>query len=190
MYWYIRPTDFLSGKSVLLGCFMGNTRCNCETWKNSRKLYERVSKSSRTGHQEQELQMVEVSATRCSCIAILWVSLVNFVAITLCVASQRVFIIVSMYFVMDSVRELLDTHSYSVGAFLQYNFGSRRHAVNWGLGGEHACSEQLCPNYRAPSSDTGTCAMSFPTISQHHRHHMPLLWAGRSCLAFCGSRKN
>jgi hypothetical protein len=42
--------------------------------------------------------MVQLSATRCSCIAILWVSLVNFAAITLCVASQRVFIV---YFVMS-----------------------------------------------------------------------------------------
>jgi hypothetical protein len=42
----------------------------------------------------------------CSCIAILWVSLVSFAAITLCVAS-RVFIVV--YFVVDSVRKLLDT---------------------------------------------------------------------------------
>jgi hypothetical protein len=34
--------------------------------------------------------MVQPSATRCSCIAILWFSLVSFAAITLCVASQRV----------------------------------------------------------------------------------------------------
>jgi hypothetical protein len=34
------------------------------------------------------------SVTRCSCIATLWVSLVSFVAITLCVVSQRVFIFV------------------------------------------------------------------------------------------------
>jgi hypothetical protein len=47
----------------------------------------------------------------CRCIAILWVSLVNFTAITLCVASQRVFIVV-VYFVIDSVRKLLDTPSY------------------------------------------------------------------------------
>jgi hypothetical protein len=38
--------------------------------------------------------MIQLSATRCSCIAILWVSLVSFAAITLCVASQRVFIVV------------------------------------------------------------------------------------------------
>jgi hypothetical protein len=44
--------------------------------------------------------MVQLSATRCSCIAILWVSLVSFAAITLCVASQQVFIVVSVYFVM------------------------------------------------------------------------------------------
>jgi len=37
---------------------------------------------------------------------------VSFAAITLCVASQRVFIIVAVYFVIDSVRKLLDTHTY------------------------------------------------------------------------------
>jgi len=39
--------------------------------------YEGVSKSFRTGSLERELQMVQPSATRCSCIAILWVSLVS-----------------------------------------------------------------------------------------------------------------
>jgi hypothetical protein len=33
--------------------------------------YEGVSKSFRTGHLEREVQMVQLSATRCSCIAIL-----------------------------------------------------------------------------------------------------------------------
>jgi hypothetical protein len=36
---------------------------------------------------------------------------VSFAAITLCVASQRVFIVV-VYFVIESVRKLLDTSSY------------------------------------------------------------------------------
>jgi hypothetical protein len=49
---------------------------------------------------ERELQMVQLSATRCSRIAIFWVSLVSFAAVTLCVASQEVFIVVSVYFVM------------------------------------------------------------------------------------------
>jgi hypothetical protein len=61
---------------------------------------------------ERELQMVELSAARCSCIAILRVSLVSFVPITLCVASQRVFVVVSLYFVIDSIRKLLDKPSY------------------------------------------------------------------------------
>jgi hypothetical protein len=52
--------------------------------------YEGVSKSFRSGRLERELQMAQLSATKCSCIAILWVSLVSFVAITLCVPSQRV----------------------------------------------------------------------------------------------------
>jgi hypothetical protein len=43
--------------------------------------------------------MVQLSATRWSCIAILWVNLVSFVAITRCVAFQRVIPKVSAYFV-------------------------------------------------------------------------------------------
>jgi hypothetical protein len=69
-------------------------------------LYEDISRSFRTGNLERELQMVQLSATRCSCIAILFVSLMSFAAITLCVASQRVFILVSVYFLIDSVRKL------------------------------------------------------------------------------------
>jgi hypothetical protein len=56
--------------------------------------------------------MAQLSATRCSCIAILWVSLVSFATITLYAASQRVFIFVFDFFI-DSVRKLLDTPSYS-----------------------------------------------------------------------------
>jgi hypothetical protein len=37
---------------------------------------------------------------------------VSFTAIAFCVASQRVFIVVSMYFFIDSVRKLVDTPSY------------------------------------------------------------------------------
>jgi hypothetical protein len=74
--------------------------------------YEGVSKSVRIGRLEEELQMEQLSATRCSCIAILWVNLVRFAAINLCVASQRVFIIIVVYFVIDSVRKLLDIPSY------------------------------------------------------------------------------
>jgi hypothetical protein len=73
-------------------------------------VYEGVPKSFRTGRLEQELQIVQLPVTKRSCIAILWVSLVSFAATTLCVASQRVFIIV-VYFVIDSVRKLLDTPS-------------------------------------------------------------------------------
>jgi hypothetical protein len=74
--------------------------------------YEDVTRSSRTGRLEREPQIVYLSTTRCSCIAILLVSIVSFAAIVLCVASQRVFIVVSVYFVIDSVRKLLDTPSY------------------------------------------------------------------------------
>jgi hypothetical protein len=42
---------------------------------------------------------------------------VSFAAITLCVASQRVFFVV-VYFVIDSVRKLLDAPSYGIDAVL------------------------------------------------------------------------
>jgi hypothetical protein len=75
-------------------------------------MYEGVFKSFRTGRLERELQIVQLSVTRFSCITSLWVSLVSFAAMTVCVASQRVFIVVSVYFVIDWVRKLLDTPSY------------------------------------------------------------------------------
>jgi hypothetical protein len=83
--------------------------------------YEGASRSFRTGRLERELHMVQLSATRCSCIAILWVSLVSFAATTLCVASQRVFIIVSVHFVIDSVRKLSDdTPSYNENSYAHF----------------------------------------------------------------------
>jgi hypothetical protein len=75
-------------------------------------MYVVVTKSFRTGRLEWELQMVQLSATVYSSIVILWVSLVSFAAITLYVAFQRVFIVVSVYFVIDWVRKLLDSPSY------------------------------------------------------------------------------
>jgi hypothetical protein len=57
----------------------------------SKITYEGVSKSFWTGRLERELNMVQLSATRCSCIAILWVSLVSFAAlIILCCFSTSV----------------------------------------------------------------------------------------------------
>jgi hypothetical protein len=80
--------------------------------------YEDVTRSFRTGRLEQELQMVQLSATRCSCISILSVSLVIFAAIMLCIVSQRVFI-VAVYFLIDSVRKLLDVPFYVCNYFDQ-----------------------------------------------------------------------
>jgi len=80
------------------GCFRASFPISCK--------YEAVSRNFRTGRLEQ------VSATRCSCIAILSLSLVSFASINLCVASQRVFVFVSVYFVIAPVRKLLDTPSY------------------------------------------------------------------------------
>jgi hypothetical protein len=74
---------------------------------------EGLSRSFWTGCLEWELQMVQLSATNCRCIFILWVSLVNFAAITLCVASERVIPKVSIYFVINLVWKLLNTPSYT-----------------------------------------------------------------------------
>jgi hypothetical protein len=41
---------------------------------------------------------------------------VSFAAVTLCVASKRVFIVV-VYFIIDSVRKLLDTPAYEYVVF-------------------------------------------------------------------------
>jgi hypothetical protein len=74
-------------------------------------MYDGVSKSFRTDRLERELQMVQLSVTGCSYIAIFWVSLVSFAA----VASQWMFIVVVVvvvYFFIESVRKLLDTPSY------------------------------------------------------------------------------
>jgi hypothetical protein len=78
-------------------------------------IYKGVSKSFWTGHLEWELQMVWLSATRCSCITILWVSPVSFATTTLCIASQWVVVVVVVviiYFIINSVRKLSDTPSY------------------------------------------------------------------------------
>jgi hypothetical protein len=72
-----------------------------------------VSENLRTGCLERELQTVQLSTTRCSCIATLWVSVVSFAAITLWTGQQRVTPKVSVHFFIDSVRKLLDSHSYA-----------------------------------------------------------------------------
>jgi hypothetical protein len=58
-------------------------------WCNTRSIYEGLSKSFRTGRLEREMRMVQLSATTRSSIASLWVSLVSFTAITLCVKSRE-----------------------------------------------------------------------------------------------------
>jgi hypothetical protein len=89
--WYL-PLWFSDQNSVSISQLSHSCSPSCIT------NIKGVSKSFRTGRLERELQMVQTSATRCSCIAILWINLVSFAAITLCVASQQVFIVVSGVF--------------------------------------------------------------------------------------------
>jgi hypothetical protein len=82
-----------------------------------REKYESASKSYRPGSLERELHMIQLSITRCSCTAILWVSLVSFAAITLYVASQRVFISVVVLLLYRLGKKTLDINSYTEGYF-------------------------------------------------------------------------
>jgi hypothetical protein len=51
---------------------------------------------------------------------------VSFAAITFCVASQQVFIIAVVYFLMDSVPKLLDIPSYNkINDIVKRNFGKQ-----------------------------------------------------------------
>jgi hypothetical protein len=102
---------FTSLCSVSYLLLSAHTSHLCWEWPFSFNCVWGVSKSFQTDYLEQELQMVQLSATRCSCIAILWVFLVSFATITLCVASQWVFIVV-IHFIINSVWKLLDTPLY------------------------------------------------------------------------------
>jgi hypothetical protein len=85
------PTFSAPTNTKLIAIFSADSEMEHE----GERTYEGVSKIFRTGHLERELQMVQLSATRCSCIAILWVRIMSFAAITLCVASQRIILKVS-----------------------------------------------------------------------------------------------
>jgi hypothetical protein len=63
--------------------------------KTGHTVYDGTSKSFRTGRLERELQMVQLSAPRCS-------NLVSLTDTTLCVASQQVSNVVCVYFVTET----------------------------------------------------------------------------------------
>jgi hypothetical protein len=108
-------------------------------FRNSNRT-EGVSKSFRTGRLERELQMVQLFATRCSCIAILWVSLVSSATITLCVASRQVFVV---YLVIDSVQKLLDTPFEGFISFLDYVFILLLSHCVWIIGGLYSFADNI-----------------------------------------------
>jgi hypothetical protein len=58
---------------------------------------------------------------------------VSFAAITLCVVSQRVFIVVSVYFVIDLVRKLLDTPSYATRFGEPWCIGLHDHSFHFSV---------------------------------------------------------
>jgi hypothetical protein len=60
----------------------------CTNWAITVLVYEGLSKSFWTDRLKRELQTLQSSSTRCSCIAMLWVTLASFTAITLCVVAH------------------------------------------------------------------------------------------------------
>jgi hypothetical protein len=54
---------------------------------------------------------------------------VSFTAITLCAASQRVFVVLVVYFVIDSVRKLLHIPSYTFMAWSFFKQWIRPHGM-------------------------------------------------------------
>jgi uncharacterized membrane protein len=71
---------------------------------------------------------------------------VSFAAITLCVASQRVFIVTVVYFVIDSVRKLLDTLSY---------FKNIQAFCGWGHEVQNVEAVVTCPHNSSPELEYG-----------------------------------
>jgi hypothetical protein len=61
----------VSGVEIGFNGWLCCYRCNKSFGNVSKFKYEGVSESFRTGRLERELQMIQLSATRCSCIAIL-----------------------------------------------------------------------------------------------------------------------
>jgi hypothetical protein len=103
--------------------------------------------------------MVQLCATGCSCIAILWVSLVSFDAITLCVTSQWVLI-----FRYDTVRKLLDIPSYFT-AYRQpdkFNFWLKFNHRYCNLIQPCILSQGLILGVRPPTGRASTRRVSIP----------------------------
>jgi hypothetical protein len=133
--------------------------------------YEGVSKSFRTGRMERELQMVQLFVTMCSCIAILWVRLVSFGAITLSAVSQPVFTVVIVYFVIEWVRKLLDTTS-CTGVRLAIKSFQDRH--------NHIMHKQCKINIPIADGGQGACYTFIPkTGCSWPKHHIVKTSNGR-----------
>jgi len=106
--------------------------------------------------------MVQPSATRCSCVVILWVSLVSFVAITLCVASHRVFTFAK------------HTFSYRLGPeTFGYTLVLRQSSVTqdiWNYSSFHGTRRFIIMfiPWRWLGHNLGQMKPSYPNITLHH----------------------
>jgi len=79
----------------------------------------------------------------------------SFASITFCIASQRVIPKVRMYFVIDSVRELLDTPSYEVRSNLGSSVNIAIHPRAGRLGFDSLQGQVLNPFATASRSALG-----------------------------------
>jgi hypothetical protein len=105
-------------------------------------IYKVVSKSFKTGRLEREMQMVQLSATRYSCIAILWISLLEFCrhdtlrcfSISVCCCRRL--------FRYRRSPETLDTPSYFPPSFPETLFAAKWSSVD--------CFMALSPSLYSP----------------------------------------
>jgi hypothetical protein len=90
--------------------------------------------------------MVQLSATRCSCIAIWWVSLVSFASITLCVSSQRAVTKVSVYYLStQSGNFWIHPRIWGAGIAQRYRAGLR---AGWSGVRVPVGAGNCCPHHR------------------------------------------
>jgi len=108
---------------------------------------------------------------------------VSFVATTLRVASQRVFIVVSVYFVTESVRKRLDIPSYDL------SFSRRQHDLrNVGFQRPHYTAQQprkLWDFQLRYSSGAQTYEMGIPMVCTYVSHTFLAIWTSHIlCCSF------
>jgi hypothetical protein len=147
-----------------------------KSWKWMAHTYKGISESFWTGHLEWELQMVQLSATRCNYITILWVSLVSFATIVLCVASQ-VFIVVSVYFIMTQSGNFW-IHPCTLQVRILWILYSAHNYKEWSLSPKHTVAVRNGYCFYGNSDTTNSGIMQATLVHCRHKYKASI----QSCL--------